>query len=168
MSEHPRYSKRACRESLPVAIAAAVLPSGWLLQSVTALSRSAASTICWARTRFDSSENWIRPHPRERAVCCHRLAWERGPASPRCEDWPLAGTHRSAGWHSPAAGLRLHFSPRNNHLHLDNLRPMNEPVGFVNYGCVHELGAVGGHFSVPAMNIPKDIKSRPDLFNRFC
>ena len=77
-----------------MAIAAAVLPSGLLLQSVTALWRLAASTICWARTRFDSSENWIRPHPRERVVCCHRLAWERGPASPRCEDWPLAGTHR--------------------------------------------------------------------------
>ena len=59
-----------------MAIAAAVLPSGWLLQSVTALWRSAASTICWARTRFDSSENWIRRHPRERVVCCHRLAWQ--------------------------------------------------------------------------------------------
>ena len=91
---YPRHSKPACRESLPVAIAAAVLPNGWLLQSATALWRSAASTICWARTRFDSSKNWIRPHPRERLVCCHRLAWQRGPASPRCEDWPPADTHR--------------------------------------------------------------------------
>lgn len=51
---------------------------------------------------------------------------------------------------------------------LDNLGFVNEPVGFVNYGRVHELGAVGGHLSVPAMNMPKDIESRPDLFNRFC
>jgi hypothetical protein len=45
---------------------------------------------------------------------------------------------------------------------------MNEPVGFVNHGRVHELGTVGSHLPVPAMNMSKDIKSRPDLFNRFC
>ena len=55
---------------------------------MTALWRLAASTIFWARTRFNSSENWIRPHPRERVVRCHRLAWQRGPASPRCMATP--------------------------------------------------------------------------------
>ena len=44
-SGYPRRSKRACREYLPMATAAAVLPSGWLSQSVTGLWRSAASTI---------------------------------------------------------------------------------------------------------------------------
>ena len=45
-SGYPRHSRRACREYLLVAIAAAVQPSGWLLPSVTVLWRSAASTIC--------------------------------------------------------------------------------------------------------------------------
>jgi hypothetical protein len=44
---------------------------------------------------------------------------------------------------------------------------MNEPVGLVNQGRVHELGTIGGHLPVPAVNMPKDIKFRPDLFNRF-
>jgi hypothetical protein len=35
---------------------------------VTGLWRSAASIICWARTRFDNSENWIRLQPRERVA----------------------------------------------------------------------------------------------------
>jgi len=37
---------------------------------------------------------------------------------------------------------------------------MDEPVGFVNHGRVHELGTVGSHLPVAAMNMPKDIQSR--------
>jgi hypothetical protein len=53
-------------------------------------------------------------------------------------------------------------------VNLDQLRLINEPVRFVDNRRVHKSRSVGSHLPVAAVYMPKDIKARPDLFNRFC
>ena len=102
-----------------MAIAAAVLPSGWLLQSVTGLWRSAASTISWARTRFDGSiflmtlalTDWTRAAARKVEQHLRRNAMANS------KDVVVTGVSTGIGWGTTkvlvSKGFRVFGSVRN-------------------------------------------------------